>query len=414
MKIIFCCLIAFLSILPISKAQNGCTDPLAINYDANASVNDGSCQYAPTSYSLQLITDLSAPLEESSALAYFSESLWTLNDTDNPNEIYKLDTLSGEILRTVVLDTFRNVDWEEMAEDPSYLYVGDFGNNIGNRRDLRILRIAKSDLASDTVETEEIRFAFSDQTDFSQNPNNHNFDCEAFIHHRDSLHLFTKNWVDNQTRHYTLAAEPGDHVARLKSTFNTNGLITAADINEEGDIVLLGYRGVNNFLWLLFDYPEHQFFEGNKRRIELGLVLTNSQTEGLAFDSDRGGYVSAEQLSALGVTIPPKLFRFTIDQWTQPELINTQDLDPAKRPAIAPNPFADQLWIDWPTDSSNKAELYLINQYGQEIDHRVLNGQGGSRQNSGLRLAGIPAGFYYLILKQGTQQWMYRLIKNAE
>jgi len=358
MKTILCSLVAFFSLLSFSIAQNGCTDPLATNYDADAINNDGSCLYVPTTYSLQLITDLPASSQETSGLAYFNAGLWSLNDTDNPNEIYEIDTLSGEVLRTVVLDTFRNVDWEEMAENASYLYVGDFGNNIGNRRDLRILRVAKTALSNDTVDVQEIRFTFSDQTDFSQNPNNHNFDCEAFIYHGDSLHLFTKNWVDNQTRHYTLSAEPGDHVARLKSTFNANGLITAADINEEGVIVLLGYQGVNNFLWLLFDYPGDQFFEGNKRRIELGLVLTNGQTEGLAFNSNGGGYISAERLSALGVTIPQKLFRFTVDQWTDPEIISTQDLSWPQAPSVGPNPFEDQLWLDWPTGFSEKTILY--------------------------------------------------------
>ena len=415
MKTILCSLIAFLCLLPLSKAQNGCTDPLATNYDADAVSNDGSCVYAPTTYNLQLIADLPVELEETSGLAYFSESLWSLNDTDNPNEIYAIDTLSGEVLQTVVLDTFSNVDWEEMAEDASHLYVGDFGNNAGNRRNLRILRVKKAMLSNDTVEVEEIRFTFSDQTDFSLRPNNHDFDCEAFICHGDSLHLFTKNWVDNKTRHYTLPAEPGDQVARLKSTFDVDGLITAADINEDGVIVLLGYQGVNNFLWLLFDYPANQFFEGNKRRIELGLVLTNGQTEGLSFDDrGRGGYISSERLSALGVTIPQKLFRFTVDQWTAPGIISTQDLNRPQKPIVGPNPFDDQLWLEWPAGFSETTRLYLLNQYGQQLETRLLPDQSGSgRQYSGLELDVWPTGIYYLILQQGHRKWIYKLIKNA-
>ena len=53
--------------LPFSfLSQWGCTDPQATNYDANASMNDGSCIYSPTNYTLSLVYNLNDVLQENS------------------------------------------------------------------------------------------------------------------------------------------------------------------------------------------------------------------------------------------------------------------------------------------------------------------------------------------------------------
>ncbi|MEM8907233.1 MAG: hypothetical protein AAGD05_05240, partial [Bacteroidota bacterium] len=274
--------------------QTGCTDPLATNYDPTAVDNDGSCVYAPTSYSLNSVALLPATLSESSGLALTTAGLWTHNDGGNAAELYRIDDTDGSIQQTITIANSMNQDWEDLAESEDYLYIGDFGNNNGDRMDLRIYRIDKSELGNAIVAAEVIEFAFSDQTDFSIQPNNHNFDCEAFFYYQDSLHLFSKNWVDNQTRHYSLPASPGSHTAILRESFDVQGLVTGADISEQGIISLIGYTGSGlNFMWLLFDYQAQQFFSGNKRRIDLGSGLTNSQTEGIVFEDQFTGYISS-------------------------------------------------------------------------------------------------------------------------
>jgi hypothetical protein len=154
---------------------------------------------------------LPSAVNESSGLLFTDGSLWTHNDSDNSATLFRVDSTSGQVVQQVGISNFPNIDWEELAASSQYLYVGDFGNNNGNRRDLRILRVAKADLgpSATTASAQAIAFSYPDQTDFTSRPNNHNFDCEAFFFANDSLHLFTKNWADLKTRYYTVPATPG-------------------------------------------------------------------------------------------------------------------------------------------------------------------------------------------------------------
>jgi hypothetical protein len=257
----------------LAQAQN-CADPQATNYNPAAVGNDGSCQYPVTSTPLPLKTKLADEVAESSGLQYTAGSLWTFNDSGNAPVLFRVDSTDGHVVQRVRIVNFPNVDWEDIAASPQYLYIGDFGNNGGDRRDLRVLRVPKAALGAtaDTASAQAIRFSYPDQTDFSPRNNRHNFDCEAFFFANDSLHLFTKNWSDLQTRYYTVPATPGTYVAHYKGTFNVNGLITAADISPTGAVAgLLGYNASDGatFLWLLSGYQGAGYLRANKRRIEL-------------------------------------------------------------------------------------------------------------------------------------------------
>ena len=73
-------------------SQLGCTDPQALNYNSNASINDGSCVYDVTDYSPILIGDLPSALNENSGLIYWDDKLVTFNDSGGANKIYLIDT----------------------------------------------------------------------------------------------------------------------------------------------------------------------------------------------------------------------------------------------------------------------------------------------------------------------------------
>lgn len=81
--------------------------------------------------------------------------------------------------------------------------MGDFGNNYGDRHNLRLLRVPLASLGpgANTVSAQAINFYYPDQTTFSRSLNNHNYDSEAVFFRNDSLHLFTKNWADHHTRY---------------------------------------------------------------------------------------------------------------------------------------------------------------------------------------------------------------------
>src|SRR6478609_5806558 len=61
-------------------AQAGCTDPLASNYNASATTNDGSCAYPVSSISPVSKGQLSDTVRETSGLVYWNRMLWTHND----------------------------------------------------------------------------------------------------------------------------------------------------------------------------------------------------------------------------------------------------------------------------------------------------------------------------------------------
>src|SRR5699024_10353008 len=120
-----------------------------------------------------------------------------------------------------------NHDWEEIAQDENYIYVGDFGNNVsGNRTDLKIIRVSKSSILEDNPQMDEINFSYEDQTDFTtKEPNNTDYDCEAFEITEEAIFLFTKEWLSKETRLYKLPKTPGTYMAKLQDSYNVNGLI---------------------------------------------------------------------------------------------------------------------------------------------------------------------------------------------
>lgn len=137
--ILFFCLIFSSSYAQI----RGCTDPLSKNYNPDATVNDGSCLYKKFKIKPEYSIKLSDSIHETSGLIAFDTLLWTHND-DHDKTIYGLDSL-GKIRKKIVLDEVVNHDWEEISQDGTHIYIGDFGNNAsGNRTDLHILKIEKN------------------------------------------------------------------------------------------------------------------------------------------------------------------------------------------------------------------------------------------------------------------------------
>jgi Secretion system C-terminal sorting domain len=325
------------------------------------------------------------------------QGLYTHTDAGNPNEIYLLDSLTGAIVETILV-VGQNDDWEDMAESETHIFLGDFGNNPGNRTNLRIFKIAKAELSNAVVNAQAINFFYTDQTDFSENQNNHDYDCEAFFYHNDSLHLFTKNWDDNQTRHYAIPAQAGLHAASPLATLDVDGLVTGADISDNGTVILLGYTEVGlNFMWLLFDYQGSSFFSGNKRRIELGSGLVNSQTEAIAFKDNFNGYISSEQFNLGPVELPPKLLKFNIAEWIPGVMVNMTQLHAIEEVQVFPNPFNNTITIalseNWP---DSETEIRLLDMNGKLLLMKKENSYGSNLTLTDMEH--FPKGVYVLQL----------------
>ncbi|HOI33171.1 MAG TPA: hypothetical protein PLC47_10415, partial [Bacteroidales bacterium] len=259
-----------------------------------------SCKYPITIQNPDFLFELPKAVEESSGLVFFDGLLWTHNDSGGDAALYGIDTATGEISRRLFFPEIKNIDWEEVALHEDYLFIGDFGNNSGSRKNLLIYRVSRMDIppkGDAELSTETIYFSFEDQTDYTVNWKSNNFDCEAMVAGKDQLYLFSKNRGDQQSKLYTLPIEPGKHTAKLVGRFDSHGLITGADYNSErNQLALVGYtyKTWKPFVWLFYGFENENFMEANKRRIDLPNLLT-TQIEGVAFVNPWQIMISAER-----------------------------------------------------------------------------------------------------------------------
>ena len=240
-------------------------------------------------------------VKESSGLVFLNDKLITHNDSGGANSLYQLDTLNGSISKTTTIKNSTNKDWEDIAVDSQYIYIGDFGNNNGNRKDLLIYKIKISDYlnsGNSSINNEEIKFSYSDQTIFNASPYNTNFDAEAIISLGNNLYIFTKNWVNKWTNIYSLEKNAGTYIASKIDSINVKGFITAADYDQSTNTIsLLGYENNSNFLIELSEFKNSNFSAGTIKRYNLKVPQNSSvQTEGLSYLLNNY-YISAEKNS---------------------------------------------------------------------------------------------------------------------
>ena len=266
---------SFLFITASYGQTKGCIDRLASNFNPKATVNNCKCWYASAKVKPKFTAKLSDSLIRTSGLIAFDNLLWTHNDHFD-STFYGLD-LKGEVKKKINIPKLKTDDWEEISQDSAYLYIGDFGNNnLGNRKNLRILRIAKKSFYTPNPKIDTINFSYPNQTDFSiKKVNTTDFDCEAFLVSENDIFLFSKQWKAKKTNIYTLPKKPGNYVAKLKNTIDADGLITGAVIlPSKKNAVLCGYsKLLQPFVILLYDYQNDEICSGNKRKIKLALPL---------------------------------------------------------------------------------------------------------------------------------------------
>ncbi|WP_424508412.1 hypothetical protein, partial [Robiginitalea sp.] len=284
---------------------------------------------------------LSDNIDESSGLLLLENRLVTLNDSGNAPVLYEMDTTSLEVVRKVTITNSENIDWEALSADATYIYIGDFGNNLGKRKDLRILRVPIAEYwTRDAIEAEVISFFYEDQVDFSGKGNS-DWDAEALIAGPDSLWVFTKQWQKKGTTVYSLPKTPGKHKARKGTSFNVRGLVTDAALDPRGGSwYLLGYTGeLQPFLLQVPSGSPADGFPVNTQRhpltvgfmqekaitvepeeaVELGaealtvneapIPIGFAQAEGMAVSPEGDLFISSEAFDRKIISLPSALYR---------------------------------------------------------------------------------------------------------
>ena len=269
-------------------------------------------------YFPQFKSELPEEVKETSGLFFHNGRLWTHNDSGGKPILYALDTTSFNIVQRITLTNARSKDWEDVCTDGERAYVGDFGNNKGKRKNLRVYTFPLSELPEEgdaSVSVDSITFRYADQTEFDFKKHEHDYDCEAIFAGDSCLYLFAKCWATGTTRLYRLPKTPGDYVIEVVNGFNSQGLITGADYDRQNHVlVVVGYvKDVwQPFMYLIYDFDEAGVKLAH-RRIEMP-QLTGAQTEGICFFKEGLCYVSAETSPTMTSRVFVADFRKWIDE----------------------------------------------------------------------------------------------------
>lgn len=347
------------------------------------------------SLSQSLPTTTLAPLptlvNESSGLALIDGRLITHNDSDNEPVLYELDTTNGTILRTVWINA-PNIDWEDLTADNDYLYIGDFGNNLGNRTNLKILKVHGSDFSLlDSLQPQIIEFAYGEQTNFNPGNFNTDYDAEALISEGNHLYIFTKQWSTAGTRVYQLPKNAGSYTIFAADTIPVNGLITSADYWAAANrLVLTGYTLQGAFAMVITNFSWPNVSDGDISIYNLPLQ-GSYQVEALVHRSAQKAFFTSEQ-SFTGAAYLHSLDFSTLD--IKDESFNSNFIiypNPAAEVLhIKPLPFGYQIFV---YDSSGNV-IKRINRPCEDcpITHN------------------LSGGVYFIALKKGNQRLMKKFV----
>lgn len=334
---------------------------------------------------LELLSPLSNSLQESSGLILLNGKLITHLDSGADATLYELDSLSGNVLRSVVVNGVGNTDWEDITHDEEYIYIGDFGNNNGTRTDLKVIRISQSDYFetdNDEVEAEVISFNYSDQTDFTSSTFTTNYDAEALISFGDSLYIFTKNWGNMITTIYPLSKNPGNYSLIKTDSIDVQGLITGASVNlSSNEVILSGYTFVAPFAVKLSGFENSIFSSGSVEILDLTAPSGYSyQIEGVTLIEPELYYFTSESSFAGDAG----LFELQFTPTGRLEVYN----EPFN---LFPNPTTGPLNIS----GEGIAQVYIYDNNGKTVlESKQLK----------LDVSGLPCGMYMVELRNSELQ----------
>lgn len=240
-------------------------------------------------------------------------NLWAINDSGNSTEIHQIDS-TGNIKRSINISNAKNIDWEDLTQDDfGHFFIGDFGNNKNERRDLTVYKIENPiDIKTNETQAEIIRFKFGDQDTKNTNDSIRNFDLEAFVFYKRRLYLFTKNRTkpfDGYTNLYRMGDYASNHKAQKVSRFKTcqagkfQCWITGAALSpNRKKLALLG----SNKIWIFRNWKNDDFFSGDLNEIDLGLI---TQKEAITFLNDSLVVIADEKFNGIG----GNLYTYPID-----------------------------------------------------------------------------------------------------
>ena len=263
-----------------------------------------ACQQQSNS-DFKTLYSLPKKLKEVSGITYFPESklIYTLEDSGNANKIYAINP-EGKLAKTITIVNAKNVDWEDITKDKSgNVYIGDFGNNDNERKDLCIYKLNKNQLNKDVASAEyKVSFSYPEQTEFPPKKKELFYDVEGFFEYGNYFYLFTKNRskdFDGTTFIYKILNKSGTQKATKIGEFKTcnnynHCVLTSATISPDGKkVVLLSHDKIVLFKGFKGDL----FHKGTQTEIKLSHF---SQKEAIVFKDNNTLLIADEKTNKVG------------------------------------------------------------------------------------------------------------------
>jgi hypothetical protein len=301
-SILLSCLALFCLLLPSCRQTHS---------EQQTSQRIETADNAPISSNYQKIAELPKKLKEVSGMVLTKRGFFVLEDSGKPF-FYRIDTATGSVVQRISVKNIDFEDKESLTADDDYLYIGDFGNNKDERKNLQIVRVpleALADTAAEMeIEAQIISFHYPEQEAFNSPKDQRQFDCEAMIAMGESLYLFTKRRNDDQTVLYRLPKQPTNEsqLAQKIAQFDSQGRITGASLSPDNKtLLLIGYQEKRTypFLWKFEGFEGERFFEGKAQKIVLSQEPIEWQTESVAFIDEQQFFFSCEKTDDIPATI---------------------------------------------------------------------------------------------------------------
>ncbi len=337
--------------------------------------------------SFELLTPLPFEVTETSGVICLNNRLITHNDSANEPMLFEIDSVTGNVLRTVTVTNVPNIDWEDIAFDDTYIYIGDFGNQAGNRTNLRVLQILRSDyfeIENDDVSAEIIAFNYADQTDFTTAQFATKYDAEALISYGDSLYIFTKDWLNYNTTIYALAKNPGNYTIYKRDSIAFTALVTGADINEStGELMLSCYNIPVPFALLVSNFSGTAFSQGTIESIPLPIPAGYSFQLEAVCRAGSGVYYFTAEGGAFGNA---GLYKLNLN----PNLISERQ---QSQFLIYPNPTSDFVIIS----TANAVNVFIYSMHGKLVKTATSNT---------ISVSDLPKGIYFIDIRGSADQML--------
>lgn len=262
--------------------------------NCHSEVNKSGFQRAKKEYTITQSGRMPTCINENSGIAkaWQENYYWTINDSGGNTELYMVGE-QGRVFDTLFVNDSQNIDWEDLAKDnKGNIYIGDFGNNNQNRKDLTIYKFKNG-------KTEKITFHYADQDHFPARQRI--FDCEAFFWYEGRLYLFSKDWTQkHQTQLYSIPDQAGNYVLLPEQSIFLKSPVTSADISPNGkEFALLSYGKI-------------YIFEVNAGKIDFSkpkscIKIGRNQMEAIAYVNNTDLIMTNEQRRLYKVTRKDKL-----------------------------------------------------------------------------------------------------------